>query len=129
MKDILDKSDACLRDMQSFHEWFDQEKGFDTDILRNVGYLAGEIGEVVKAIRDLEVAISANEDIEALRDHVGEELADCVAYILKLSNYANIDLQDAYLKKMKHNLTRTWKKRTPERSTSPPAIDDTPTAE
>src|SRR5512135_2556155 len=92
-----------IRDLQSFHQSLDQEKGFDQDILRNVAYLAEEIGEVVSATRDLRKADGPAE-VEAARAHVGEELADCLAYILKLSNYAGIDLQAAYAQKMEKNL-------------------------
>ena len=43
------------------------------------------------------------------REDLGQELADCLAYIFKLANYAGIDLQEAYLKKMGENVNRTWK--------------------
>jgi NTP pyrophosphatase (non-canonical NTP hydrolase) len=107
MKEILDKNHPTLRDLQAFHEWLDREKGFDTDMFRNVAFLSGEIGEVVKAIREIHWA--QNEDGGQLaRAHMGEELADCLAYILKLANCAGVDLQDAYRCKMKRNVTRTW---------------------
>ena len=38
-----------------------------------------------------------------------EELADCLAYLLKLANYAEIDLEEAYLEKMRVNRDREWK--------------------
>ena len=109
MNDLFTTDHPTLRAFQAFHESLDQEKSFDVDMLRNVAYLAEEIGEVVSAIRDFKKA----EDpaaLEATKNHLGEELADCLAYILKLANYSNIDLQDAYVKKMKRNLGRTWPK-------------------
>ncbi|MEE8392529.1 MAG: MazG nucleotide pyrophosphohydrolase domain-containing protein [Anaerolineae bacterium] len=45
------------------------------------------------------------------RDALAEELADCLAYLVKLANYANIDLEAAHLTKMRHNLGREWKSR------------------
>jgi NTP pyrophosphatase (non-canonical NTP hydrolase) len=36
------------------------------------------------------------------------ELADLLAYILKLANYTGIDLEQAYLEKMGHNIGRDW---------------------
>jgi NTP pyrophosphatase (non-canonical NTP hydrolase) len=43
------------------------------------------------------------------RESLGQELADCLAYIFKLANYTGVDLQEAYLKKMSENVERTWK--------------------
>jgi NTP pyrophosphatase (non-canonical NTP hydrolase) len=107
---LPDEDEPSIRDWQSFHESLDREKGFDTDILRNVAYLSAEIGEVVAAIRDLKRANNESE-IETARESLGDELADCLAYILKLSNYAGIDLQAAYTRKMQQNLVRTWRKK------------------
>lgn len=108
MAGLPDEDEASIRDWQAFHESLDREKGFDTDILRNVAYLSAEIGEVVAAIRDLKRADNESE-IETARESLGDELADCLAYILKLSNYAGLDLQAAYTRKMKQNLVRTWR--------------------
>jgi NTP pyrophosphatase (non-canonical NTP hydrolase) len=36
-------------------------------------------------------------------------LADCLAYILKLANYMEVDLEEAYLEKMKTNVGRNWR--------------------
>ncbi len=104
----LPKENPCIRNLQVFHEKLDSEKQFDTDLFRNIAYLAEEIGEVVHAARALKRASESN-DIECARAHVGEELADCLAYILKLANYAEVDLQRAYLSKMKQNIDRSWR--------------------
>lgn len=109
MKGCLNEDKLCIRELQVFHEALDREKGFDLDILRNVAYLSEEIGEVVSAIRDFKNADGPSA-LEEARSRIGEELADCLAYILKLSNYGGIDLQEAYLRKMEQNLTRTWHK-------------------
>jgi NTP pyrophosphatase (non-canonical NTP hydrolase) len=110
MKELLTKDDLCLQDLQAFHESLDREKGFDLDMLRNVAYLSEEIGEVVHAIR----VFTKSKDsaaLEGAREHLGEELADCLAYILKLANYGGVDLQEAYVRKMTRNLDRTWHKK------------------
>jgi len=101
--------ELCIRELQVFHESLDREKRFDPDMFRNVAYLSEEIGEVVSAIRDFKAADEPSA-LEEARTHLGEELADCLAYILKLANYGGIDLQEAYLKKMEQNLTRVWHK-------------------
>ena len=110
MKEYLDGDNPCIRELQAFHDALDREKEFDVDMLRNVAYLAEEIGEVVSAIREFKHA-DTPAILEEARDHLGEELADCLAYILKLANYGGIDLQDAYSRKMERNLTRTWRKK------------------
>ena len=108
--ELLDEGKLCILDLQAFHESLDREKGFDLDMLRNVAYLSEEIGEVVSAIRDFKEADGASA-LEEARDHLGEELADCLAYILKLANYGGIDLQEAYARKMEQNCTRIWHKK------------------
>lgn len=45
------------------------------------------------------------------RDGLAEELADCLAYVVKLANYAGVDLEAAYLTKMRRNLGREWRDR------------------
>ena len=110
MEELVNKDQLCIRELQTFHESLDREKGFDVDMLRNVAYLAEEIGEVVSAIRSFEEA-AESAALEEARAHLGEELADCLAYILKLANYGGVDLQEAYSRKMKQNLTRTWHKK------------------
>jgi NTP pyrophosphatase (non-canonical NTP hydrolase) len=109
MKELLAKDDLCLRDLQAFHELLDCEKEFDLDMLRNVAYLSEEIGEVVHAIRVFKKA-EGSVKLESVREHLGEELADCLAYILKLANYGGVDLQEAYVRKMTRNLDRTWRR-------------------
>ncbi len=37
-----------------------------------------------------------------------EELADCLAYLLKLANYTGVDLEQAYLAKMGVHKERIW---------------------
>jgi NTP pyrophosphatase (non-canonical NTP hydrolase) len=107
MEDLLSKDNLGLKDLQVFHRELDAEKNFDQDIFRNVAYLSGEIGEFVSAVRKLRKADNETEEMDA-RNHVGEELADCLAYVVKLANYAEIDLHDAYINKMKRNLNREW---------------------
>ncbi|MCZ7666048.1 MAG: hypothetical protein M5U34_01790 [Chloroflexi bacterium] len=48
------------------------------------------------------------EAINRYRASLRSELADLLAYTLKLANYTGIDLEQAYLDKMKQNLGRSW---------------------
>ena len=113
MIEILEHERPTLADFQVFHRWLDAEKGFDQDPFRNVAYLSGEIGEVVQALRDYLRAVDApkgadEEAVAEARGQMGQELADCLAYIVKLANLTGIDLQAAYVAKMKQNTTRDW---------------------
>ena len=109
MVELLARERLAIRDLQAFHTMLDEEKGFDRDMLRNIAYLVGELGEVVHAARRFQRLRAQPAEQEA-RDHLGEELADCLAYLLKLANYAGLDLQTAYVNKMRQNVDRTWPK-------------------
>ena len=93
--------------MQAFHAWLDEVKGFDQSPMLNLAYLAGEVGEVINALRGLQ---RAEDDgaFERAQAHIAEELADCLAFIAKLGNILEIDLHDAYREKMRVNIGRTW---------------------
>jgi NTP pyrophosphatase (non-canonical NTP hydrolase) len=102
-------ADTALRHVQNFHRELDEQKGFDQDLLRNVALLSGEVGELVRAIQDLRRPDQATPRQELIA-RIGEELADVLAYVLKLANYAGVDLEHAYQQKMQHNVSRTWRK-------------------
>lgn len=102
-------TDTSICKLQRFHQQLDEEKGFDQDLLRNVALLSGEIGELVRAIQDWRRPHGSRPRHE-LANRIGEELADILAYVLKLANYAGVDLEDAYLRKMQANMGRTWRK-------------------
>jgi deoxyguanosine kinase len=117
---IFDGQKHGLPDFQIWHRTFDREKGFSTDLFFNFLCLQEEMGELadelthvwarrealchdgMAAAQALETAIA--EQQSSLRG----ELADCLAYIVKLANYTGIDLQAAYLDKMQANKGRTW---------------------
>ncbi|HFC12960.1 MAG TPA: hypothetical protein ENJ56_08980 [Anaerolineae bacterium] len=107
MQELLTQEKIGLTDMQQFHIWLDELKQFDQAIMPNLAYLAGEVGEVINAVRDME-RLGKDEPSETAREHIAEELADCLAYICKLANYMQIDLQKAYAGKMERNIGRTW---------------------
>ncbi len=106
ISEIIESDSINLHQMQAFHAWLDEVKQFDQSVMINLAYLAGEVGEVINAVRDSQRAEA--EAIEVARDHIAEELADCLAFISKLANYMDIDLQAAYIAKMKKNIGRTW---------------------
>jgi deoxyguanosine kinase len=111
-----------LPDFQSFHRQLDSSKGFDPDIFFNyillteeVGEVAGELikiwGEAKQMVGDgLSLAEAHQRSLENHRTALRSELADLLAYTLKLANYAGIDLEKAYLEKMRENIGRSWPK-------------------
>ncbi|MEZ4713462.1 MAG: MazG nucleotide pyrophosphohydrolase domain-containing protein [Caldilineaceae bacterium] len=111
MLELLQKEELSLRDMQAFHTKLDAAKGFDTDFIKNVAYFTAEVGEMINAYRHYNKTVHrvhANGDAEHAHDHLAEELADCLAYVVKLANYAEVDLEAAYVRKMTRNVGREW---------------------
>jgi deoxyadenosine/deoxycytidine kinase/NTP pyrophosphatase (non-canonical NTP hydrolase) len=116
----LESKVSSLPEFQQFHLSLDAEKGFDPELLFNFTLLTEEIGELASVItlikstemRYLAAGLSRDEALgKAVADHhprMQDELADCLAYLLKLSNYTGIDLEAAYLQKMNINTKRTW---------------------
>lgn len=101
-----------LSDFQRWHLALDQEKGSLTDLYFNFICLTEEIGElgaqlkgVWRAQEKLYDKIGNRQEAQdrALQESLPdlrEELADCLAYLLKLANYTGVDLEQAYLAKM-----------------------------
>jgi deoxyadenosine/deoxycytidine kinase/NTP pyrophosphatase (non-canonical NTP hydrolase) len=111
-----------LPDFQRWHRALDIDKGFLTDLYFNYIALTEEVGELGRALKRAwraqealyaQVGNRREAQDRALQEHlpaVRDELADLLAYVLKLSNYAGVDLEEAYLEKMRHNEDRVWKK-------------------
>ncbi len=111
-----------LPDFQSFHRQLDINKGFDPDLFFNYILLTEEVGEVASELVKIwgetkQLAGDGHATSEAHqlaldkhRPKLRSELADLLAYTLKLANYADIDLEKAYLEKMQKNVGRTWPK-------------------
>ncbi|MBN1136601.1 MAG: deoxynucleoside kinase [Anaerolineae bacterium] len=120
-----------LADYQQLHEEMDKAKGFHTDIYFNYLCLSEEMGELGHEIAKLwqeentlrEQGHPAPQALQTALDQrrreIAGELADCMAYLLKLANYTSIDLETAYLAKMQNNRQRTWRE-----NTSLPSVQD-----
>ena len=122
---ILHGGRRRLGDFQRFHRALDREKGFATDLSLNFAGLTEEVGEVGRELKIIleqarllqaEDAGSGAVDREtvlertlaARREVLAEEMSDVLAYLLKLANYAGIDLEGAYIDKMGRNWRRRW---------------------
>ncbi|MCB8968324.1 MAG: deoxynucleoside kinase [Ardenticatenaceae bacterium] len=105
---------------QEFHRQLDSSKGFDPDIFFNYILLTEEVGEIASEFvkiwgdgKRLQGDGRSPNDAhqEAVNRHrasLRSELADLFAYTLKLANYAGIDLEQAYVEKMRKNIGREW---------------------
>lgn len=117
-KDLLGQ--GRLAGYQQFHQYLDDSKGFDPDVFFNYILLTEEVGDLARIMVDIwretklltaggRLPAQARE--EALSKHRADlrlELADLLAYTLKLANYAGIDLEQAYQEKMRANIGRAW---------------------
>ena len=109
-----------LADYQRFHVELDQAKGFITDLYFNYLCLSEEMGELGSELAQLwreetHLRLQGQPDklarqlaLKSQKPSLESELADCMAYLLKIANYAGIDLEAAYVEKMNHNQSRSW---------------------
>lgn len=86
--------------------------GWETQAEKKFLLMVEEVGEVASAIRKYErilidTRIDAS-DKEAIRQNLGSEMADVFSYLMDLANQYDIDLGQAYTKKMTANFSRTW---------------------
>jgi len=77
--------------------------------------LMEEVGELAKAIRKVKRLheeqnnpAKPNLSEEERRENLGDEFADVMAYLFDLANRFDINLEDAYRKKMSANTRREW---------------------
>ncbi|RUA15660.1 MAG: hypothetical protein DSY55_05850 [Clostridia bacterium] len=120
---ILKGGRRRLGDFQRFHRALDQEKGFGADLGMNFAGLTEEVGEVGREIKltliqaDRLLARTGNRSdavqqaLSVRHDELADEMADVLAYLLKLANYTGIDLEAAYVRKMGRNWQRDFEAR------------------
>jgi deoxyguanosine kinase len=109
-----------LGDFQRFHRALDREKGFIADLFFNYICLTEEVGELGRVLKQIwrqqdqllpqvgNRREAHDRALEAAKTDLQAELADALAYLLKIANDAGIDLELAYLKKMEENWQRSW---------------------
>ena len=110
-----------IPEYQQFHVELDREKGFITDLYFNYLCLSEEMGELGSELAQLwreetqfrlqghSIEQARDEAISKQKPSLESEMADCMAYLLKLANYAGIDLEAAYREKMNTNRSRAWR--------------------
>jgi len=102
-KDLL-----TLKEIQDYVRHMVKLRGFEEETIENVLLLlTEEVGELARAIRNF-LGLKTTRKRSNIREHLGEELADCLIYLLDIANLANIDLEDAFKTKRNLNLRRKW---------------------
>lgn len=97
-----------INSMQAFCRRFVEEKGFENEsILETFLLWQEEIGELASAIRK-STGIKTNEESARKRDNLEHEMADCLKYLLILSNKLEIDLLKAFRNKQLIDVKRVW---------------------
>ena len=112
---MFEKDHPTLADLQKYHRELDAAKSFDPNIYFNALLLQEEVGELAATLvetwrMERRGGSSRQEALGQQQESLGEELADCLAYVIKLANYAEIDLEAVYLSKMRKNLGRDWQR-------------------
>lgn len=105
-----------ISDLRALQKNFDlthnvKGKSFYTDITEeNISELehlavclAGEVGEFCNVLKKM-----VRGDVDAIKgkEALSEELADCLIYIIKISNQYKIDIEKETLNKIKSNMSR-----------------------
>ncbi|WP_053220059.1 MazG nucleotide pyrophosphohydrolase domain-containing protein [Virgibacillus senegalensis] len=111
MKQLQQDANSFQKEMN----WEIRKESFEVsreDLLNNYMLLTTEVAEVAeefrKAFNLTYKAIQAGEDKQeafekaknVVKEDIGKELADCLAYITKMANYFDIDLEDSFYAKM-----------------------------
>lgn len=111
-----------MKKLQSYAKQYQEEMSWSiggadyaenrASLLNNHMLLTTEVAEVAEELRKafnethqhIERGMEEEEAfqlaVEGIREDIGKELADCLAYLLKFSNFFGIDLEDSFYTKM-----------------------------
>lgn len=104
------KAQSTLTELQRHLAEMCKEKGWDQHSVERIFLLfTEEVGELAKAIRkDQNVQLEHGKEKPETREHLKEEFADVLNYLMDLANQFDIDLTEAYFNKHEKNKQRTW---------------------
>lgn len=109
------KQPATLAELQQFIKDVCAERGWDKRTpLEKMLFLTEEVGELAKAVR-----IDAGKygyKKPADTEHLSEELADVLSFVLDLANSYEIDMEEVFRAKWHKNSKRQWYAADPESS-------------
>jgi NTP pyrophosphatase (non-canonical NTP hydrolase) len=101
----LEQTARRLSDFQQFHRQLDHDEPLSNDPFFNFILLQEEIGELAKAFLErLTASLTGQPDPSP--PSIRAELADVLAHVIKLANFTGVDLEEAYLAKMRHDAVR-----------------------
>jgi NTP pyrophosphatase (non-canonical NTP hydrolase) len=111
-----------MKELQAYTKVYQREMGWEINsdtyagsresLLNNYLLLTTEVAEVAEELRKAfnltqsMVQEGRNEDEafgiakESIKQDIGKELADCLAYLLKFYNFFDIDLEESFYEKM-----------------------------
>ncbi|MFD3260190.1 MazG nucleotide pyrophosphohydrolase domain-containing protein [Paenibacillus lentus] len=100
-----------IESMQKYAKQFSEEKGFGVNTIQTrTLYLMTEVGELAKEI--LSISFHPTEEkVRMAKENIGLEMYDVIFNILDLANQLEIELEEAFQKKMELNKHRTWVER------------------
>ncbi len=105
---VLEQTARRLGDFQLFHRQLDHDRQVMTDPYLNFILLQEEIGGLANAFAQRWVAKTTHRTDSSL-PAIREELADVLAYVIKLANDTGVDLEAAYLEKMRASTAHSWR--------------------
>lgn len=111
-----------MKELQAYTKDYQKEMGWEINsdnyaksresLLNNYLLLTTEVAEVAEELRKafnftqskVQEGMDENEAFliakESIKQDIGKELADCLAYLLKFYNYFDIDLEESFYEKM-----------------------------
>jgi deoxyadenosine/deoxycytidine kinase/NTP pyrophosphatase (non-canonical NTP hydrolase) len=100
-RSALEQTSRRLSDFQQFHRQLDHDQPLFNDPYFNFILLQEEIGELARAFLErLTAGLTGQPDPSP--PSIRAELADVLAHLIKLANLTSVDLEEAYLAKMRH---------------------------
>jgi len=117
-----------MKEIQTFSKKYHKEMGWEiskesyeqtrTSLLNNYMLLTTEVAEVAEELRkafNLTASLIQNGTDEGkafetakgqIKEDIGKELADCLAYMLKFYNFFEIDIEESFYAKMEEVRSR-----------------------
>lgn len=100
-----------LSELQDFIRSMVRKRGFEKETMQDVLLLLiEEVGELARAVRSFTGLKISRRQLDNY-ENLGQELADCLVYLIDLANLANIKLEDAFREKEAINSERRWRSR------------------
>lgn len=101
------KENPTLEDFQKYVQFMVEERGFEGASISQIFMLfLEECGELAKASRK---AKNMKVDKSSEVFEVADEVADVFIYLLRICNFFEIDMEDAFRKKEEKNKLRAWR--------------------